>query len=56
MDQGRTQVQVKATNRMMATFLIAMLVFISLTYAFNIIETKSLWVQKIEQKIMAKNH
>lgn len=50
MDQGRNQNQINASNKVMATFLIAMIIFLLFTCAFNLIESKSVWLQKIEKK------
>lgn len=56
MDQGRKQTQIEASNKMMGTFLIAMAVFILITYAFNLIDSKSNWIKKLEQQFVAKSH
>ncbi|WP_316832290.1 hypothetical protein [Pedobacter aquatilis] len=55
MSQGRTSVQIESTNKIMATFLVALLVFIIFTYLFALIEPQSLWIQYLEQKLIAKN-
>ncbi|MFC3561510.1 hypothetical protein [Pedobacter jamesrossensis] len=55
MDQCRKQVQIEMSNKMMATFLIALGVFVLLTYVFKFIESKSEWIQKIEKQFVAKN-
>ncbi|GAA3981257.1 hypothetical protein GCM10022246_36670 [Pedobacter ginsengiterrae] len=55
MDQGRKQTQIEASNKMMGTFLIAMAVFILITYTFNLVDSKSKWIKKIEQQFVAKS-
>ena len=55
MDQGRKQTQIEASNKMMGTFLIAMVVFILITYTFNLVDSKSKWIKKIEQQFVAKS-
>ena len=55
MSQGRTNTQIEATNKLMVTFLIAMLVFITSAYIFSLVERESKWLQHIEREIIAKN-
>lgn len=55
MNQGRKSNQIENSNKMMATFLIAMGAFILLTYGFNLIESKSEWLKKIERQFVVKN-
>lgn len=54
MSQGRTQNQTEATNKLMATFLIAIFVFTIVAYSFSLVETKVVWVKKIQQEFVAK--
>ncbi|MFC4142335.1 hypothetical protein [Pedobacter mendelii] len=54
MGQGRTPHQLESSNKMMVSFLIALVVFVLITYAFDIVERKSTWLQSLEHQMMAK--
>ncbi|MFC4211595.1 hypothetical protein ACFOWA_10400 [Pedobacter lithocola] len=54
MDQGRTPGQLKASNKMMVTFLIALGIFVLCTYVYYTVESKSTWLQSIEHRLNAK--
>ena len=54
MDQGRTPGQVSASNKMMATFLIAMGIFVLGTYLYYAIENKSNLLQSVEIRLKSK--
>jgi len=56
MSQGRTQAEIETTNKIMVTFVIAMALFVIVTYTFTQLEIKSAWLQKLEQQFVAKNH
>ncbi len=56
MNQGRKQNQIEASNKMMVTFLLAMVAFVLVTFTFNLIESKSDWIKKLEQQFASKTH
>lgn len=55
MEQGRTNRQIEASNKMMATFLVAIFTFILLSYSIRFIDKKAPWLVKIEQTLFSKN-
>jgi len=54
MEQGRTNRQIEANNKIMASFLVAIFAFVLLTYAVSFLDKKATWVQRIERKLLAK--
>jgi len=54
MEQGRTNRQIEANNKIMATFLVAIFAFVLLTYAVSLLDRKAPWVEKIEHKLFSK--
>ncbi|WP_316735446.1 hypothetical protein [Pedobacter aquatilis] len=55
MEQGRTNRQIEANNKIMVTFLVAIFAFVLLTYSFRLLNKKSPWMVKIERTLLSKN-
>ncbi|WP_231490630.1 hypothetical protein [Pedobacter sp. Leaf170] len=54
MNQGRTNRQVQANNKIMVTFLVAMLAFILFAFSLRFFDNKASFLVNIEKKLFSK--